>query len=102
MSKGAAREEVLGELHATVTRVFKNALDRADAMASLAEEDGIATEVNPALLSAASNFLKQNQITADTSSEIEELSATQRRLAEKRQKRGNVVALADLPISETG
>lgn len=102
MTKRAAKEEVLGELHAKVAEVMTNALNRADTAAEGATEDGIAIEVNPALLGAVTKFLKDNEITCDTGA-VEELSSTERRLRDKRNRRmgaDGVLALQDLPVTE--
>jgi hypothetical protein len=51
------------------------------------------------MLSAISKFLKDNEIMYD-SEEIDQLSSTQRRLAEMKKKRGNVVTLDNIPLAE--
>jgi hypothetical protein len=65
MAKNAATEDALGELHATVARVLTSAI------ATQGEE------VTAATLSVAVTFLKNNNITADPSSnaELAELTA---------------------------
>jgi hypothetical protein len=104
MTKRAASEDALGELHNKVTQVMKRALEIAEERMEpkeVSDEDEIIlpADINPALLGAVTNFLKQNSITADTGA-IQELSATERRLKEKAERRGNVVSLQNLPLSE--
>lgn len=50
---------------------------------------------NPAMLSAITKFLKDNDIGFDTE-KLAELSDQERRLKERREKRGNIVSLTDL------
>jgi hypothetical protein len=111
MAKGAAREAKLGKLHSTLTQVFIRVLDRyLEQMEPVSDgqiEDEVVDEVlelfepNPAMLSAISKFLKDNEIMYD-SEELDQLSATQRRLQEMKKKRGNVVTLDNLPLAEEG
>ena len=63
MAKNAASEDALGELHATVAQVLTSAIQ--------------GEEVSAATLSVAVTFLKNNNITADPSSnaELAELTA---------------------------
>ena len=63
MAKNAASEDALGALHATVAKVLTNAIQ--------------GEEVTAATLSVAVTFLKNNNITADPSSnaELAELTA---------------------------
>jgi hypothetical protein len=63
MAKNAATEDALGELHATVAQVLTSAIQ--------------GEEVSAATLSVAVTFLKNNNITADPSSnaELAELTA---------------------------
>lgn len=111
MAKGAAKQETLGKLHNKLTEVFIKVLsryeDRLDAIEKinrgeidLGEE--MLTELfdegampNPAMLSAVSKFLKDNEISFDTE-QMQELGSLERRLKEQREKRGNVVSLNNL------
>lgn len=114
----AAKKSELGAVHAALTKVFirvlerymKN-LDELEALrgnAELAEDinDEIADEAmqlimpedlmpNPAMLSAVSKFLKDNEIRFDDE-DVDKLSTLERSLAEKRKVRGNVVSLTNL------
>lgn len=95
MSK--ATETQLSILHARVAESMTNALEQSDIATSLIErykdlglphdimkflED--AATVNPSLLSAATKFLKDNNISCDAS-ESSELSELEDRLKSKRQ-----------------
>lgn len=102
MSKGAATENALGSMHSLLARVFTqtlkkyektlSALDAID-MESVEEEFLITLiseigEPNPAMLSAAAKFLKDNDVGMD-SEELEELDSTARRLEESRKRRAS-------------
>lgn len=92
----AASEKKLGDLHTRLADVFIGALDRAEAAAVIEpdeEELAFATEINPALLNAASKFLKDNEITCSggEGSKAEEL----REKFAKRKQVGNVVHIAE-------
>jgi acetylornithine/succinyldiaminopimelate/putrescine aminotransferase len=118
MAKGAAREDKLGLLHSTLSRVFIKVLEKYEMQLAVIDKfnerdeagDFVADEFmaaailelgdpNPAMLSAISKFLKDNEIMYD-SEEIDQLSSTQRRLAEMKKKRGNVVTLDNIPLAE--
>lgn len=96
MATGAAKESQLGGLHSMLTRVFQKVLDkyerdldRIEAMSSeeLGEEMAdMLNEPNPAMLSAIAKFLKDNDIGMDSEA-VDELNATQRRLADRREAR---------------
>lgn len=121
MAKGASTEKHMGALHATLATVFKKVLDKYemnlavidkfnerdedgnlvadDMMAAMVAELG---EPNPAMLSAISKFLKDNEIMYD-SEEISKLSSQERRLKDMAAKRaGNVVSLNNLPVADNG
>ena len=108
MAKGAATEKQLGKMHSMLAQVFTRCLEKqlkvyeamdkipegeieADMLEALSEM----TEPNPAMLSAMSKFLKDNEIGLD-SEEVETLNATERRLAEKREKRKRAGTLLSL------
>lgn len=111
MAKGAAKEEQLGGLHTMLARVFQkvlakyeaqlDALDNLDRgavaedMLSMIAEIG---EPNPAMLSAVAKFLKDNDIGMDSEA-VDELNATQRRLADRREarKRAGMANLSVVP-----
>ena len=111
MSKKAATEDKLGELHSKVADVMLNALDAYDEVEKLVvereqeKEDGTtivtieAREPSAALLGAITKFLKDNEITCN-SAEAEGMTDLQKKLIEKRAKRGKVVGLDGLPIQE--
>lgn len=99
MAKGAASEVALGGLHSTLARVFTRVLEKYEkSLAALEnipadeiEADMIEalmaiSEPNPAMLSAVSKFLKDNDIGMD-SDEVDQLNETERRLQEARKKR---------------
>lgn len=109
MAQGAAKEGALGALHSKITSMFIKVLaryeDRLDALETVNPDD-ITDEVlaalldesampNPAMLGAITKFLKDNAISFDTE-KLEELSGTEKRLQERRAKRGNVVSLTTL------
>ncbi len=111
MAKGAATEQALGAVHSMLAKVFTRSLERqlkiyealdripdgeieADMLETLVDMQ----EPNPALLSAMSKFLKDNDIGVDAG-EIETLNATERRLEEQRKKRREAgVNLNVIPI----
>lgn len=101
MSKNAATENQLGALHSTLARVFTKVLEKyerqMEALDSIAQDkieqemvDELfnVSEPSPAMLSAISKFLKDNDIGMD-SGEIEQLNATERRLKDRRAARAS-------------
>ena len=113
MAKGAATERKLGKLHEMLTELFIKQLERYSAQLDavdkidpnelesevLAELLNNGFEPSPAMLSAVSKFLKDNEIMYDTE-QLEELSSLERRLKDKREKRGNVISLGNLAVSD--
>lgn len=109
MAKGAANEQSLGGLHSMLTRVFQKVLAKYEAQLDSLDNidrDDVAEDIlamiaeiaepNPAMLSAIAKFLKDNDIGMD-SEEVDELNATQRRLAERREARKRA-GMADLTV----
>lgn len=117
MAKGSANERAMGNMHATLARVYTAVLKKYELQFEVLEklasdEEALATEMvemlmavaepNPAMLSGISKFLKDNEIMYDAE-EVAELSAQQRRLQEMAAKRkGNVVTLDNLPVAADG
>ena len=109
MAKGAATERTLGSLHDKVASVFIKVLQRYEARLDVLDtldtseiEDEMLRELmedgalpNPAMLSAITKFLKDNEISFETE-QLDELTATERRLAERRADRGKLVSLSQL------
>lgn len=112
MAKGAAKQEELGKLHSVLTRVFQRTLDKYlaqmavldkfessddpefadDLLAAVIAEMG---EPNPAMLSAITKFLKDNEIAFDDE-DVGKLSRTEEALKSRREARTNVVQLTNL------
>lgn len=91
-----ANEKKLGKLHDKVADVLIGALDRAEEKAVVDQdlEKGIfAEEINPALLSVATKFLKDNEITcvADANNKTGDLRS---KLNKRKQSVDNVTYLA--------
>lgn len=113
MAKGAANEEAVGELHDIVTGLFKRVLKRyegkLDAIEQLTKSD-IEDEVmsalldsyepSPAMLSAVTKFLKDNEVTYDTEA-LDELGALQERLDARKRARPTLATVTDLPLTGT-
>lgn len=117
MAKGASTEKELGVLHAGLTRIFtkvlKNYEDKLDLatktiedMQDELEEDllgalvSLNVEPSPAMLSAMSKFLKDNEITFD-SEELDELSVLEQRLQDKKKNRPDFSNVTQLPLTGT-
>ena len=115
MTKNAASESALGDLHSKVARVMNSALDQMDtqqevfdglvANAKEAGDDelliaalGHKVEVNASLISVITKFLSDNKISC-APEDSEELSNLARTLQEKRKSRrktvGNVVHILE-------
>jgi ABC-type Zn uptake system ZnuABC Zn-binding protein ZnuA len=97
MSKNAATEEVLGDLHARVATVMIGALNTVEkaqqAYNELEPEQASVTpmpEVSASLLSAMTKFLADNKITCNPA-EDNKTSALAEKLAKRRKSVGNVV-----------
>ena len=116
MSKNSATENTLGSLHSKVAAVFQKVLaryeSRLDALDALPDMHDIGEEVlaalmddaaipNPAMMSAITKFLKDNEISFD-SQEITELNDQERRLAERREKRKGIATLTTLSLVANG
>ena len=99
MAKGAANSAQMAGLHSTLAKVFDGVLQKylksyealENIPADELEEELVLAlvelqEPNPAMLSAISKFLKDNDIGFD-SEEVDELGETARRLAERREAR---------------
>ncbi len=106
MAKGAATEEALARLHATVAKVIAEQLNETlvlnqdDVDNAGAEEERMYT-ASPALLTVATRFLKDNDITVDAGAQDAGQSAIRKRLDSLKQARGKVVSLADMhPVAE--
>ncbi len=109
MAEGAAKQRDLGVLHARITTVFQKVLaryekrlDAIDDIDPTEFESAVLEELfndnampNPAMLAAVSKFLKDNEISFD-SEQVAALSDQERRLAERREKRGTLVDLTAL------
>lgn len=93
MAKGSANEGVLGDLHARLAQAFTKVLEDYEVNPEV--------EPNPAMLGAISKFLKDNSIAFDTE-EIEVLSGTAQRLADRRKNRQGLTSLTDLRVVENG
>lgn len=110
MAKGAASESKLGSLHAKVADVFLKVLEtyekrleaidnidlsemadeiEAAMVAKLFEEGSMPS---PAMLSAITKFLKDNEVTFEIE-KIDEISDTQRRLQARAKSRPNLAQL---------
>lgn len=119
MAKGAALETKMGGLHSLLATVFEKTLqkymaeleavdklkelDTDDLEGELAAAALLAIgEPNPAMLSAVSKFLKDNDIGMD-SEEVDQLNSTQRRLDEAKAKRkAKGLNLSVVPHVEAG
>ena len=112
MAKGAASENALGALHAKLAIIFTKVLETYEARLDMAQTAKTAEELSdemvsalldanlepsPAMLSAISKFLKDNDIAFD-SDEISKLSDTEERLKARRKRRGELVNLTDLRV----
>lgn len=87
-----ATEGKLGDLHDKVADVLIGALDRSEKLATATGEEVFPIEVNPALISVATKFLKDNEITcqAGEGSKTQEL---QEQLNKRRRTVNNVTHL---------
>jgi len=105
MAKGAANEQVMGDLHQKVAQVFLRILDSYEKAAEIADvaDDAMAELLgsgpNPAMMGAITKFLKDNDIAFDTE-EIAQLSDIEQRLKARQLKRGNLVQLGQLALVE--
>lgn len=111
MATGAAKEKTLGGLHAKITEVFIKVLERYEMRLDAIEEidpKEMESEVlealfeegampNPAMLSAVTKFLKDNDIGFDTE-RLNELSDQERRLQERRERRKDFAELSTLRV----
>jgi len=112
MSKHSATEKSLGDLHSKIAVVFQKVLARYEARLDVLDAniapadmtDDLLLELlsegalpNPAMLGAITKFLKDNSISFDTE-EIAELSDQERRLAERRKNRGDIITLTTLKV----
>lgn len=113
MTKAANKDELAG-LHKLLTKVFVKVLkqyetgldnqtkatgDVSDDMVDELMDSGVT--ISPAMLSAVSKFLKDNEVTFDAE-QLEELTALEERLNDKKQNRGNLVSLNTLPRIQNG
>lgn len=107
MAKGAANEKSMGALHTKITAIFLKVLQtyetRLDAIENLSKtefEDEIEAAMieklfddgavpNPAMLSAITKFLKDNDVTFEIE-KLDEISETQKRLQERARNRPNL------------
>lgn len=98
-----ATDDTLSELHKKLAQAFLQAIDNKDeAVGLLIEYPDLPVPVklflervgidNPALLTAATKFLKDNQITA-VIDDSEETSELERRLKNKRMRTADVIPL---------
>lgn len=105
MAKGAANEQVMGDLHQKVAQVFIRILDEYEKAAAIPFDadaetaEPLGSEPNSAMLGAITKFLKDNSIAFDTE-EIQQLTDTQQRLNARRARRGNLVGLGNLALVE--
>ena len=111
--KGAASSQSMSKLHSKIAEVFERVLrvyekrldvadqidvnDIEDEMIQQLFNDGIIPQ--PAMLTAITTFLKQNQVTFDDE-QVAKVSELEQRLAERRQNRKNVVQLSSLKAVE--
>jgi len=116
MAKGAATEKQLGDLHSKLATILSKVLegydkkmdlvnqvleaaDPEDKMISVLLEQNI--EPSPAMLSAVAKFLKDNEISVD-SQELNQLSAQEERLANRKRNRPNLASITDLQVVQSG
>lgn len=111
MAKGAATEQKLGKLHDKVADIFARVLDTYHKRLDVADkidvdelEDEMIAELfadnitpNPAMLSAITTFLKNNEIRFD-SEQVDNVSQLQKRLDARREQRKSAVDLRTLKV----
>lgn len=111
MSRSAATEEILGGLHSKVADVFlkvletyEKRLEAVDAVDTSDLKDELLSELfkegimpNPAMLSAITKFLKDNEISFE-SEKLDALSSQERRLRDRRSKRSDLSTLTTLKV----
>ena len=99
MSKNAASEELLGQLHQKVAKAMIRAVEYVekgqDEYAELGSPaEAIRPELTPAMLSAMTKFLSDNSITANPAEEAN-TSKLGEMLRKKKLRVGNVVPIRD-------
>lgn len=100
MSKNAASEELLGELHTKITKVMIKSLEQVEKAQDTYddtpddEKELVRPEVSASLLSAMTKFLADNKITCNPA-EGSKMSELEQRLRRKKQAVGNVVPFKD-------
>jgi hypothetical protein len=106
MAKGASTPVSMGKLHLKLTELFLTILNKYEndlsALDNVGDEllDGLAAEgmmPSPAMLSAVSKFLKDNDITMETET-LDELTDMERRLKNRRENRPNLASVTNLPL----
>lgn len=98
MSKNAASEEILGQLHQKVANAMIGVITRVEKGQEEYDRDtpmdSLRPELSPAMLSAMTKFLADNSITANPAEDVA-TSELEKRLAAKRTRKmvGNVVPI---------
>lgn len=116
MAKGAATENQLGALHSVLASIFlkvlegyEKRLDTADKLINDTEleEDMLEAvlaaniEPSPAMLSAISKFLKDNDISVDREA-LNALTAQEQRLKNRQAARPDLKSITQLAIVDNG
>ena len=102
----------MNTLHDKLAGIFTKVLEgygkRLDAMDELDMDDvesqmveALSAEPSPAMLSAISKFLKDNDISYDDGA-VEGLSAVERQLENRKKVRGNITTLTNLRAVDNG
>ena len=102
MTKNAASEDKLGSLHDKVADIFLKILKRYDEDMEVdmetIEDKALAealSQPNPAMLSAMTKFLKDNDIRFE-SEKLDSIRDLREKLQNNKKNRGNIVQLNDL------
>ena len=115
MAKGASTENQLGSLHMKLTLLFTNIIQRYETQLDAANSlnmDDVGEEMlaalmedkimpSPAMLSAISKFLKDNEITMETE-QLNALSVMEERLIAKQKARPSLASVTSLPLQNNG
>jgi hypothetical protein len=112
MAQGAATEQKLGELHDQLATLFSKILSgyelKLEVFDRIKDADNIEEEImvellkaplepSPAMLSAVSKFLKDNDISVDRE-ELDKLSVQEERLKNKKKNRPDLNSITNLRV----